>query len=48
MRTMSKKLHKAYLRESMLWEQELVDYLARCQAQASGEESLSEIAKSFG
>jgi hypothetical protein len=47
MELMSTKLHQAYLNESILWERELVDYVARCQAQSSGEDSLSSIAASL-
>jgi hypothetical protein len=38
---------KMYLEQSLLWERELVDYIARCQKQSSGAESLSEIAASL-
>jgi hypothetical protein len=38
---------KMYLEQSLLWEGELVDYIARCQKQSSGAESLSEIAASL-
>ena len=38
---------KMYLEQSLLWERELVDYIARCQKQSSGVESLSEIAASL-
>ncbi len=38
---------KMYLEQSLLWERELVDYIARCQKQSSGVESLSEIATSL-
>ncbi len=33
-----------YLRQSHLWERELVDFIARCQSQAASDDSLSEIA----
>jgi hypothetical protein len=36
-----------YLEQSLLWERELVDYIARCQKQSFGAESLSEIAASL-
>jgi hypothetical protein len=36
-----------YLEQSLLWERELVDYIARCQKQSSGAESLSEVAASL-
>ncbi len=36
--------YRNYLDQSGLWERELVDYIARCQAQSSGAQSLSEIA----
>jgi hypothetical protein len=38
---------KMYLEQSLLWERELVDYIARCQKQSSGAESLSEVAASL-
>ena len=38
---------KMYLAQSLLWERELVDYIARCQKQSSGAESLSEVAASL-